>query len=232
MRSSSSPAAANAASRAPSSVRPQPDRERVPEEGDDVVLRLAQERLRVDREVAARRGEDVVVVEVAVDEHVVTERHATKQFLRPCSKLTCSLVEPARQHVLDAAKRCAGRPPQPLTDVDGDLGRLRVGQLRDVPAGPCALDQEGAAGAVATQQPRGAVSAPVRESIGLVVALPVALGHDLEHTVVARGRRVRVQRERERLAELDSPLRRDLARHLLERPEVGPLAAHPEGSSC
>ena len=113
--------------------RRSPVRQRVPEEGRHVVLRLAEHRLRVDRDRPARRAKDVVVVEVAVHERVPTDLERRVELARQRGEL-----EPARPRRATSApgRRSSGTAPPPAARAepgrDGDPGRLLVGQVGDV----------------------------------------------------------------------------------------------------
>jgi hypothetical protein len=61
-----------------------------------------------------------------------------------------------------------------------------------------------------TAEPDGAVAVPERERVGLVGRLIVVRWNDLDDGVGARRRDERVSRERERLAERESPVASDL----------------------
>ena len=185
--------------------------QRVPEERRHVVLRLAEHRLRVDRQVPLAGAQDVVVVEVAVDERLPADLERRVQL--PCERdqLTpllirpLGLVEPARHVIPDPAKRLRRRPPEPQPDLDRDGRRLVLGQLRDVASRPGALDQERAPRSVAAQQAYGAVAVPERERVRLLVGFVVLGRSHLQHRVVAGRGDEGMPRERKRRSELDPP---------------------------
>src|SRR5207253_10107607 len=86
-----------------------PVRQRVPEERWDVVLRLAEHRLRVDREPAVAVAEQVVMVEVAVDERVAAALELRVQLGR------------------ERRERMVARVAQPVWDVIVDRPEGRRG---------------------------------------------------------------------------------------------------------
>ena len=213
MRSSSRPAAAKAASLRSGDVQTHPVRKRVPEVGRDVVLRLAEHRLRIDREEAACRAEDVVVVEVSVHERRPPHVETRVQLPGEWDELVpLRVVQPARDVVADPAERLAGGPPELQSHRDCDCGRLLLLAGGDVVAGKGTFDQQGAPVSVSSQQAHDTRPVPERECVRLLVRLVVLRRRHLQDGAVTGRRRVRIAGERERLAELDSPLRRDLAR--------------------
>ena len=157
--------------------------ERVPKEGGDVELRLAEHPLGVDDEMTVERrwavfgSEDVVVVEVAVDENIAADVERGVELARERDEVASlllgalGLVEPPGHVVADPPERLSGGPPQPSSDADRDRRRLAFRQLGDVGPGPRPLEEERAPGPVVAQQPDSAVPAPERERVGLLVAL-------------------------------------------------------------
>src|SRR5205823_4945888 len=135
-------------------------------------------------------------------------------------------VEPARHVVADPAERLRGRLPQAPSNGDRDCRRLVVGETGDVGPGTGALDQQRAPLAIAAQQANGAVTVPEGERVRLLVRLVVLRRRHLQHRVASRRRHERVAGERERPSELDLPLRGDLVRDPVQRPEIGTIA-HP-----
>ena len=137
------------------------------------------------------------------------------------------LVEPAAARGRRSSGTARRRSPELTPGRDGDRGRLVLRQLGDVvPAR--ALDQERSPRPISPQQPHGAVAGPKLERIRLLVRLVVLGRRHLQHRVVAGRRDVRVPRQRERLAELDSPLHRNLARDPLQRRESGRSSLTPK----
>ena len=111
MRSSSRPAVGEGAQPPRGHVGPHRVVERVAQERGDVELRLAEHGFRVDREMAIAGPEDVVVVEVAVDEHVAADVEQGVELARERDQVAAlliralRLVEPARDVVPDPAER-------------------------------------------------------------------------------------------------------------------------------
>ena len=105
---------------------PVPKPDRVPQEGRNVVLRLTEHRLRVDRDVPVAGAEDVVVVKVAVHENIPADVERRVELAGERNKAAPLLlgalgpVEPPRHVIADPAERLRRRLPETHADLDRD----------------------------------------------------------------------------------------------------------------
>ncbi len=215
MRSSSRPASAKARSRRRGHVGPHRVRERIAQERRDVELRLPQHCFRVDRQVPTPRPEDVVVVEVAVDDHVAADVEGRVELARERDQVAAlllgalRLVEPPWDVVSDPAERPpAGRHSLIATSTaiavasSSGSAEMSVPDVRapaGVRAGPVV------AGTVRRRRRPRARARPA------LVGLVVVCRRHLEDGVAPAGD-VRVVGERERRPELRPHSRRPPAR--------------------
>ena len=170
------------------------------------------------------------MVEVAVHERLPRDVERGVELASERSELVPTrTVEPSRHVVSDPAERLRCRAPQLEPGGDRDSGRLLFRQIGDVSAR--ALDQQRAPEPISPQQPDGAVAGPELERLPFFVGLVVLGRPHFQHPVFAGRGDVRVARERERLAQLHSPLRRHLARDPLERDEIRKVVAQRNRST-
>ena len=217
-------------------VEPARDVVGVAEEPARLELALPDERLRVDDEPRlALGGEDVPAVEVlvdqesraAVDRAVDVERSVEELALEQLSGrlvTTRQLVRPAIGFVGEERERV------PIRDLDletrhelADDRGLVATDMPELRSRPAALEEERAPLVVASEEPYGAVAAPGRECVRLVLGLVVRRRVELEDDVACREHE-RVRRV-DGFFELERPLLDELGDELGERSEPRRLVA-------
>lgn len=185
-------------------------------------LTLARQRLRIDdKPRLALGGEDVVCMQILVDQHLLTlgRRQLLERGDGRVDELLLERPPGLRPVVSDVARPPAclfGERPKgrlhglPETwqepDQHGER-RIRI-ELAQVRPRPAALQQEGVALLVVSEQAHCSVAVPELERCGLVLALPVR-PLDLQHGV-AGGEDNRDVAAGERLLQLEPPLLRAL----------------------